>query len=69
MTKKELCSMCTEYMVDAKCEMEKDCKLLKLLNDNTQLRKKLKEARRDLKEKNHESYLRSWEKSPDRMGW
>lgn len=65
MTQKELCSLCTEYSIDTKCENKNSCKILAILKEN----KQLKEENTRLKKENKEMRIKeSWEKFPDAMG-
>lgn len=65
MTKKELCEMCTEYSVGAKCENKDTCKLQEILKENAALKAEV----RELKNKNSDLEARkSWEKFPETMG-
>lgn len=61
MTKKELCSFCTEYDCERTCENEKECKLLKVLEENKKLKQRLKSLEAE-KSKNN------WRMFPDEMG-
>lgn len=48
MTKKELCNMCNEYSTDTKCEMESDCKLLKIVEENKSLKDECKQLKKQI---------------------
>ena len=61
MTKNDICRMCSEYSVDTVCEHKKDCELLKLIDENEELKAMVKKLE-------HEAFLRSWDDCPDRMG-
>lgn len=66
MTEKELCKMCTEYSSDNQCEHKNECKLLKIIKEN----KNLKEENKKLKKKM--SYMINPNCIGDRngeMGW
>ena len=65
MTKKELCSICTEYSVEEKCENMSSCELQKILLENKELKKQNKELKKQLSDM---QIRQSWEKYPDMMG-
>ncbi|MBO7695389.1 MAG: hypothetical protein J6T10_22420 [Methanobrevibacter sp.] len=65
MTKKQLCEICIEYSEDIKCEIKNFCELQKILTENTNLKKELRQVKSELKELKN---IRSWERNPERMG-
>ena len=65
MTKKELCSICTEYSVEEKCENMSSCELQKILLENKELKKQNAYLRRQLSDMRA---MESWKKFPDMMG-
>lgn len=65
MKKKELCSICTEYSVEEKCENMSSCELQKILLENKELKKQNAYLRRQLSDMR---VMESWEKFPDMMG-
>ena len=65
MTNKELCNMCTEYSTETKCDHKKDCKLLRILRENRQLKEKLRETEKEL---SNLQIRKSWEDYPEMMG-
>lgn len=56
--KDELCRMCLEYSADRTCEHIKECKLMKVLDENKRLKEKVRKL----------EYEKSWSDSPERMG-
>lgn len=44
MNKIDICKMCQEYDVEHKCEIEKDCKLISVLEENKKLKKELSDT-------------------------
>jgi hypothetical protein len=58
--------MCTEYSTEEKCEIKDTCELQKILTENTKLKKKLRQIKKELEEV---KYNQSWERNPERMGW
>lgn len=62
MTNKQLCSYCTEYDKEHKCDVKDKCPLLNLLRENRRLKKKVKEME-------DAEIAASWDRNPDRMGW
>ena len=72
MTRKELCEMCTEYSTDIKCENQDTCKLLNIIKDNKELKKKNKKLKQENAElRHHMSYMINPNSIGDRndMGW
>lgn len=65
MTDKELCSMCTEYSTETKCDHKNDCKLLGILKENRQLKEELRETKKELSDL---QIRKSWEDYPEMMG-
>ena len=57
-TKDEICRMCLEYSADMTCEHIKQCKLMKVLDENKRLKEKVRKL----------EYEKSWIDSPERMG-
>lgn len=49
MNKTEICQMCDNYCVDARCDHSKDCKITAVI-ENTALKKQVKELRKELAE-------------------
>lgn len=39
MNKTEICQMCDNYSVDARCDHREDCKIMKVIDENTALKK------------------------------
>ena len=50
MTKVEICRMCLEYSADMTCEHIRECKLMKVLDENKRLKEKLEEENKVLKD-------------------
>lgn len=48
MNKTEICQMCDNYNVDARCDHREDCKIMKVIDENTALKKQVKELRKEL---------------------
>ncbi len=65
MTNNELCSMCTEYSIETKCDHKDDCKLLGILRENRQLKEELRETKKELSDL---QIRKSWEDYPEMMG-
>ena len=58
MTKVEICRMCLEYSADMTCEHIRECKLMKVLDENKRLKEKVRKF----------EYEQSWIDSPESMG-
>ena len=58
MTKNEICRMCLEYSTDMTCEHIRECKLMKVLDENKRLKEKVRKLESE----------KSWNASPERMG-
>ena len=48
MNKTEMCQMCDNYSVNMKCDYREDCKIMKVMDENTALKKQVKELRKEL---------------------
>lgn len=48
MNKIDICKMCQEYDVEHKCEIEKDCKLISVLEENKKLKKDINSLKKEL---------------------
>ena len=58
MNKVDICEMCQDYDAEHKCEMEKDCKLISLLEENKKLKNKVNFYKKELHRiKLEESYM------------
>lgn len=66
MLKKEICSLCTEYDSSHKCDIEKDCKLMSLWNENKKLKAELSKTKKKL---NKTETKLSYMISPSVGGW
>ena len=64
----KICKMCTEYSEFNKCELQDDCPLMKLVNENQKLKKKNKELRKKIKELEEYETRQSWLNNPEQMG-
>ena len=58
MTKNELCKMCMEYSVENVCEHIDKCELLKILDENEGLKRKVEKLECEM----------SWRDFPESMG-
>lgn len=72
MTKKQLCEICTEYSTETKCDIEDTCELQNILQENTELKRSLKQIKKELKQAKKKledlEISQSWERNPERMG-
>lgn len=50
MSKTEICQMCDNYSVRNKCDQKKDCKIMKIMDENAALKKQVKELKKELAE-------------------
>ena len=50
MTEKEVCLMCENYSEDTKCDRKDSCKLMAVLKENRELKKKVSRLKRQLEE-------------------
>ena len=48
MSKTEICQMCDNYSVRNKCDQKKDCKIMKIMDENAALKKQVKELKKEL---------------------
>ena len=48
MNKTEICQMCDNYCVDERCDHSKDCKIMMVMDENTALKKRVRELRKEL---------------------
>ena len=62
MTETELCEMCNDYCSDHLCEHMDKCKLLKIIKENNELKKEIKELKLEM------SYMISPNAIGDRYG-
>lgn len=72
MSKTEICQMCDNYSVRNKCDQKKDCKIMKIMDENAALKKQVKELKKELAEaKLNMSYMIDPSAIGDRndMGW
>lgn len=65
MTEKELCLMCENYSEDTKCEQRDNCKLMAVLNENMELKKKVSRLKQQLDES---ELKRSYMINPNAIG-
>ncbi len=45
MIEKELCEMCNDYSIEISCDYKDKCKLLKIIKENEELKKEIKELK------------------------
>lgn len=72
MRKKEICQMCDNYSVRTRCDNRKDCKIMKIVDENATLKKQVEELKKELAEvKLNMSYMIDPNAIGDRndMGW
>ncbi len=43
MSKTEICQMCDNYSVRNKCDQKKECKIMKMIDENAALKKQVRE--------------------------
>ena len=48
MKKVEICQMCDNYSVYEKCDHQNDCKIMKVMDENLELKKQIKELNKTL---------------------
>ena len=48
MRKTDVCKMCDNYSTRNNCEYRKDCKLMKIIDENKVLKKQVKDMRKEL---------------------
>lgn len=48
MNKTEICQMCDNYSIDRRCDHSKDCKIMKVMDENAALKKQVKELMKEL---------------------
>ena len=65
MTEKELCLMCESYSEDTKCEQRDNCKLMAVLKENMELKKKVSQLKHQLDES---ELKRSYMVNPSAIG-
>ena len=65
MTEKELCLMCENYSEDTKCEQRDNCKLMAILQENMELKKKVSRLKHQLDES---ELMRSYMIYPNAIG-
>ena len=65
MTEKELCLMCENYSEDTKCEQRDNCKLMAILQENMELKKKVSRLKHQLDES---ELKRSYMINPNAIG-
>lgn len=72
MQKIDVCKMCDNYSVRDKCDHRKDCKLMKLIDENEALKKQVAELKKELADaKLNMSYMINPNAIGERndMGW
>lgn len=72
MSKTEICQMCDNYSVRNECDQKKDCKIMKIMDENAALKKQVKGLKKELAEaKLNMSYMIDPNAIGDRndMGW
>lgn len=48
MSKTEICQMCDNYSVRTRCDNRKDCKIMKMIDENVALKKQVRELKKEL---------------------
>lgn len=48
LNKIDICKMCQEYDAEHKCEIERDCKLISVLEENKELKKEVNSLKKEL---------------------
>lgn len=66
MTEKEVCLMCENYSEDTKCDRKDSCKLMAVLKENRELKKKVSRLKRQLDES---ELKRSYMINPNAIGY
>ena len=65
MTEKEACLKCENYSEDTKCDQKDSCKLMAVLKENRELKKKISKLKRQLDES---ELKRSYMVNPSAIG-
>lgn len=72
MSKTEICQMCDNYSVRNKCNQKKECKIMKMIDENAALKKQVRELKKELADaKLNMSYMVNLNAIGNRndMGW